>query len=109
MGFFFFFASNCFSLRNLKISVLVGGVLRLIFIVDVCVHVYVSADPQGGQKKEPGSRELEFQAVVSCSAWALGTNLGPPKDQPVLVIAEPSLQALSFSFDPASYYYSAPV
>lgn len=86
---------------------MVGGVLRLIFIVGICVHVHMSADPQGGQKKEPGSPELEFQAVVSCSAWALGTNLGPPKDQPVLGTAEPSLQALSLSFDPASHYYSA--
>lgn len=90
----FFFTSNCFSLRNLKTKVLDEGVLHLTLIVDVCVHVHVSADPQGGQKRERASPVLESQAVVSCSAWTLGTKLDPHKDQSVLVTAEPSLQAL---------------
>lgn len=33
---------------------------------------------------------LELQAVLSCLAWVLGAELGPPEEQPVLLTLEPS-------------------
>lgn len=49
-------------------------------------------------KKAVGLLELELQTVESCLKWVLGTNLGPPKEQPLLLIVESSLQPFPQSF-----------
>lgn len=51
--------------------------------------VYLHEGACGGQKNVSDPLELEFQAAVSCSAWELGTALGPLQEQCMVLSAEP--------------------
>ena len=46
----------------------------------VCVH-----GAYGHQKRVSETLELEMQVVMSCLTWVLGTNLGPLKEQDVII------------------------
>lgn len=42
--------------------------------------------------------ELEFQALVSCLTWVLGTKAGSSEEWYVLLIAEPFSSTLSYLY-----------
>lgn len=57
----------------------------------LCMHVHVSADARGGQKRVS---EMELQMIVRSLMWVLGTREISLQVQQVLSISESSLLSL---------------
>ena len=67
------------------------------FALCVCLFAICVPGPCGGQNRISDPLELEFQVAVICCVGA-GNQIWDLQDQPILLIAEPSLQLSYFVF-----------